>query len=52
MTDDKTKINFYITTKDYDAFKRNARNQEMSMSVLLRNMIKESNKQYKNLTRT
>jgi hypothetical protein len=48
MEQDKTKINFYITKKEYDAFKRNARKREMSMSVLLRNMIKESNKQQSN----
>ena len=51
MEQDKTKINFYITKKEYDAFKQNASNQEMSMSVILRNMVKESNKQYLNPTR-
>ena len=52
MEQDKTKINFYINKKEYDAFKKNASNQEMSMSVLLRNMIKESNKQSLNPVRT
>lgn len=49
---DKTKINFYITKKEYDLFKKYASNQDMSMSVLLRNMIKESNKQSLNPVRT
>ena len=48
MEQDKTKINFYITKKEYDAFKKNASKQEMSMSVLLWNMIKESNNQQSN----
>jgi len=48
MEQDKTKINFYITKKEYEAFKKNAYKQEMSMSVLLRNMIKESNNQQSN----
>ena len=48
MEQDKTKINFYINKKEYDAFKQNAYKQEMSMSVLLRNMIKESNNQQSN----
>ena len=52
MEQDKTKINFYITKKEYDAFKQNASKKEMSMSVLLRNMIKESNKQSLNPIRT
>ena len=52
MQQDKTKINFYITKKEYDAFKKYAYNQEMSMSVLLRNWIKESNKQNLNPVRT
>lgn len=52
MDQDKTKINFYINKKEYDAFKKNASNQEMSMSVLLRNMVKESNKQCLNPVRT
>ena len=52
MEQDKTKINFYINEKEYDAFKQNASKQEMSMSVLLRNMIKESNKQSLNPVRT
>ena len=52
MEQDKTKINFYINKREYDAFKKHASNQEMSMSVLLRNMIKESNKQSLNPVRT
>jgi len=52
MEKDKTKINFYITKKEYDAFKKYAYNQEMSMSVLLRKMIKESNKKSLNPIRT
>ena len=52
MEQDKTKINFYINKKEYDAFKKIASKQEMSMSVLLWNMIKESNKQSLNPTRT
>ena len=52
MEQDKTKINFYINKKEYDAFKKNSSKQEMSMSVLLRNMIKESNKQSLNPIRT
>ena len=52
MEHDKTKINFYITNKEYDAFKKNAYKQEMSMSVLLRNMVKESNKESLNSAKT
>jgi len=52
MEQDKTKINFYINKKEYDAFKKNASKQEMSMSVLLRNMVKESNKESLNSART
>ena len=52
MEQDKTKINFYINKKEYDAFKQNSSKQEMSMSVTLRNMIKESNKQSLNRVRT
>ena len=52
MEQEKTKINFYINKKEYDDFKKNASKQEMSMSVLLRNMIKESNKQSLNPIRT
>ena len=40
----RTKINFYITRNEYRRFKVTCKNQEISMSVLLRNMIKKANK--------
>ena len=40
----KTKINFYITKTEYQRFKDTCKNQDMSMSVLLRSMIKKANK--------
>ena len=40
----RTKINFYITRIEYKRFKDNCKNQEISMSVLLRSMIKKVNK--------
>ena len=40
----RTKINFYITKSEYTRFKDTCRNQDVTMSVLLRNMIKKANK--------
>lgn len=40
----KTKINFYITRTEYQRFKDTCRNQDVTMSVLLRNVIKKANK--------
>ena len=40
----KTKINFYITRTEYRRFKDTCKNQDISMSVLLRSMIKKANK--------
>ena len=40
----RTKINFYITKSEYQRFKDTCRNQDVTMSVLLRNMIKKANK--------
>ena len=40
----RTKINFYITRTEYKRFKDTCRNQDISMSVLLRSMIKKANK--------
>ena len=40
----RTKINFYITRTEYRRFKDTCRNQDISMSVFLRSMIKKANK--------
>ena len=40
----RTKINFYITRTDYQCFKDTCKNQDISMSVFLRSMIKKANK--------
>ena len=40
----RTKINSYITRNEYRRFKDTCKNQEISMSVLLRSMIKKANK--------
>ena len=40
----RTKINFYITRTECRRFKNTCKNQEISMSVLLRSMIKKANK--------
>ena len=40
----RTKINFYITRTEYIRFKDTCKNQDISMSVLLRSMIKKANK--------
>ena len=40
----RTKINFYITRNEYRLFKDTCKNQDISMSVLLRSMIKKANK--------
>ena len=40
----KTKINFYITRTEYKRFKDTCKNQDISMSVFLRSMIKKANK--------
>ena len=40
----RTKINFYITRNEYRRFKDTCKNQDISMSVLLRSMIKKVNK--------
>ena len=40
----RTKINFYITRTEYRRFKDTCKNQDISMSVLLRSMIKRANK--------
>ena len=40
----RTKINFYITKSEYKRFKDTCRNQDITMSVLLRNMIEKANK--------
>ena len=40
----RTKINFYITKTEYRRFKDTCKNQDISMSVLLRSMIKRANK--------
>ena len=40
----RTKINFYITRTEYIRFKDTCKNQDISMSVLLRSMIKKVNK--------
>jgi len=40
----KTKINFYITRTEYQRFKDTCKNQDISMSVFLRSMIKKANK--------
>ena len=40
----RTKINFYITRHEYRLFKDACKNQDISMSVLLRSMIKKANK--------
>ena len=40
----RTKINFYITRTEYRRFKDACKNQDISMSVFLRSMIKKANK--------
>ena len=40
----RTKINFYITRTEYRRFKDTCKNQDISMSVFLRSMIKKANK--------
>ena len=40
----RTKINFYITRTEYKRFKDTCKNQDISMSVFLRSMIKKVNK--------
>ena len=40
----KTKINFYITRTEYQRFKDTCKNQDISMSVFLRSMVKKANK--------
>ena len=40
----RTKINFYITRTEYKRFKDTCQNQDISMSVFLRSMIKKANK--------
>ena len=40
----RTKINFNITRTEYRRFKDTCKNQDISMSVLLRSMIKKANK--------
>ena len=40
----RTKINFYITRTEYRRVKDTCKNQDISMSVLLRSMIKKANK--------
>ena len=40
----RTKINFYITRAEYRRFKDTCKNQDISMSVFLRSMIKKANK--------
>ena len=40
----RTKINFYITRNEYRRFKDTYKNQDISMSVFLRSMIKKANK--------
>ena len=40
----RTKINFYITRIEYKRFKDTCKNQDISMSVFLRSMIKKANK--------
>ena len=40
----RTKINFYITKSEYQRLNDTCRNQDVTMSVLLRNMIKKANK--------
>ena len=40
----RTKINFYITRTEYKRFKDTCKNQDISMSVFLRSMIKKANK--------
>jgi len=40
----RTKINFYITRTEHRRFKDTCKNQEISMSVLLRSMTKKANK--------
>jgi|GEM_PF-1964426 len=40
----RTKINFYITRNEYRRFKDTCENQDISMSVFLRSMIKKANK--------
>ena len=40
----RTKINFYITRTEYERFKDTCKNQDISMSVFLRSMIKKANK--------
>ena len=40
----RTKINFYIAKTEYRRFKDTCKNQDISMSVFLRTMIKKANK--------
>ena len=40
----RTKINFYITRTEHRRFKDTCKNQDISMSVFLRSMIKKANK--------
>ena len=40
----RTKINFYITKTEYRRFNDTCKSQDISMSVLLRSMIKKANK--------
>ena len=40
----KTKINFYINRIEYQRLKDTCKNQDISMSVFLRSMIKKANK--------
>ena len=43
----RTKINFYIPRTEYQRFKDTCKNQDISMSVFLRSMIKKANKTLK-----
>jgi len=46
MDTSKTRINLLISNNEYKTFKQVSSDKEVSMSVLIRNFIKETNKQW------
>ena len=52
MDSSKTRINLLISNNDYKTFKQVSSDKEVSMSVLIRNFIKETNKQWNTKTVT
>ena len=46
MDTSKTRINLLISNNEYKTFKQVSSDREVSMSVLIRNFIKETNKEW------